>query len=378
MADLRIRGLAKAFGRHPVLTDVDLAVPSGRLVAILGGSGSGKTTLLRLVCGFERADAGVIEVDRRVVAGPRVHVPAEHRQVGYVAQEGALFPHLSVADNIVFGLPRRQRRARRRVAELLELVGLPLSFADRPPQALSGGEQQRVALARALAPAPRLVLLDEPFSSLDAALRTETRDAVAAALRAAGATGLLVTHDQAEALSMGHTVAVLRQGRLVQASDPLTLYRKPRDADLARFIGDAVLLPGMAASGRVTCALGVLRLPPEAPEGPVDVLVRPEQIQIAPAADGAGSGAGVRARVGSVTFYGHDATVRLLLSDRDPALTAVARVAGHMIPQPGADVGLSVVGEVVAFAADRSAPGARGRDAAQPPHRQSPVPLRSF
>ncbi len=335
MADLRIRGLAKAFGGHPVLTDVDLAVPSGRLVAILGGSGSGKTTLLRLVCGFERADAGVIEVDRRVVAGPRVHVPAEHRQIGYVAQEGALFPHLSVADNIVFGLPRRQRRARRRLAELLELVGLPLSFADRPPQALSGGEQQRVALARALAPAPRLVLLDEPFSSLDAALRTETRDAVAAALRAAGATGLLVTHDQAEALSMGHTVAVLRQGRLVQASDPLTLYRKPQDADLARFIGDAVLLPGMAASGFVTCALGVLRLPPQAPEGPVDVLVRPEQIQIAPAADGTGTGAGVRARVGSVTFYGHDATVSLLLADRDPALTAVARVRRPHDPAAG-------------------------------------------
>ena len=216
MAYLQIEYLRKSFDTAPVLRGVSLAVRSGKILAILGASGSGKTTLLRLIAGFERADAGRIEIDGYAVADARTYLPPEQRRIGYVAQEGALFPHLSITDNIVFGLPRWQRRKRYRVAELLELVGLPASFADRPPQALSGGEQQRVALARALAPSPKLVLLDEPFSALDAALRAETRAAVATALAAAGATALLVTHDQAEALSLGHEVAVLQAGRIVQ------------------------------------------------------------------------------------------------------------------------------------------------------------------
>jgi iron(III) transport system ATP-binding protein len=366
MATLRVGGLAKAFGSNRVLSDVSLSVFSGGLVAILGASGSGKTTLLRLICGFERPDAGTIDVDGRVVAAPGVHVAAEHRQIGYVAQEGALFPHLSVADNIVFGLPRRLRRSHHRVAELLELVGLPASFADRPPQALSGGEQQRVALARALAPSPKLVLLDEPFSALDAALRVETREAVAAALAAAKATALLVTHDQAEALSMGHEVAVLRQGWLVQVADPVTLYRHPADADLARFVGEAVVLPGVATDGHATCALGQLPLASCARPGPVDVLVRPEQIRLVPGTDAPG----LHARVCSVTFYGHDANVDLLLSDLRPAQRIVARVAGHASPQPGTEVTLLVEGDVIAFPAERSgreeAATARGADALAP------------
>ncbi|HTW27386.1 MAG TPA: ABC transporter ATP-binding protein [Acetobacteraceae bacterium] len=344
MADLRIDGLRKAFGGQVILRDVSLAVSSGELVAILGASGSGKTTLLRLICGFERADAGTIAIDGRIVSGPGVHLPAERRQVGYVAQEGALFPHLSVADNITFGLPRRLRRARHRVEELLALVGLPAGFADRPPQALSGGEQQRVALARALAPAPKLVLLDEPFSALDAALRIETREAVAAALSGSGATALLVTHDQGEALSMGHEVAVLRDGALVQVADPVTLYRRPGDPELARFVGEAVLLPGRAAAGRVTCVLGELPLAAPVAPGAVEVLVRPEQIRLGHDA------AGRRARVTDVTFYGHDASVRLLLLGAEPQ-TLIARVAGHVSPPPGTEVAVSVEGEVVAFPA---------------------------
>src|ERR1700758_1328872 len=168
MSELRIRGLQKSFDGHPVLHGIDLSVERGTLLALLGPSGSGKTTLLRLLCGFERVDEGTISIGDSIVSGPAVHVPPEQRQIGYVAQDGALFPHLSVADNIVFGLSRRQRYRPCRVSELLELVGLPPSYASRPPQELSGGEQQRVALARALAPAPALVLLDEPFSSLDA------------------------------------------------------------------------------------------------------------------------------------------------------------------------------------------------------------------
>ncbi|HKI13502.1 MAG TPA: ABC transporter ATP-binding protein, partial [Roseiarcus sp.] len=279
---MRIAGLTKSFRGAPILRGVDLVVPSGALFAILGASGSGKTTLLRLLGGFERADSGVIEIGGRQVSGPGVHVPPERRQVGYVAQEGSLFPHLSVAANVVFGLARSQRRDRLKAEALLESVGLPASYASRGPHELSGGEQQRVALARALAPRPKLVLLDEPFSALDAALRIETREAVAAILEAAGATALLVTHDQSEALSMGRQVAVLRDGVLAQVAAPEKLYRQPADADLAQFVGEAVLLPGLVAGGFATCALGRLELAMSVPDGPVEVMVRPEQIRLEP------------------------------------------------------------------------------------------------
>ncbi len=342
MADLRIEGLTKAFDGQLVLKGVDLAVASGRLVAILGRSGSGKTTLLRLVCGFERADAGRIAIGGQIVSDTALLLPPEQRRIGYVAQEGALFPHLTVADNIVFGLPRAARRSRQGAGALLELVGLPTSYATRWPQELSGGEQQRVALARALAPNPRLVLLDEPFSSLDAALRIETREAVAAALTAAGATALLVTHDQSEALSMGDEVAVLRHGRLVQMARPETLYRRPADAALARFVGEAVVLTGMAAGGGVDCRLGRFTLAAPVADGPVEVMVRPEQIRLLPLAEAPG----LRAEVRHVTFYGHDASVALVLAD---GTELTARVAGYLSPEPGTCVGLRVEGEVMAF-----------------------------
>jgi iron(III) transport system ATP-binding protein len=357
MTELSIAGLTKSFGPNTVLRGVDLDVESGNLIAILGPSGSGKTTLLRLLCGFERADEGTIRIGGDIVSSPSIHVPPERRHIGYVAQEGALFPHLSVADNIVFGLPRDQRRARYRVGELLELVGLPAAYAIRPPQELSGGEQQRVALARALAPAPAVVLLDEPFSSLDAGLRAETRQAVASALAAVGTTALLVTHDQPEALSMGHRVAVLWGGRLVQIASPETLYRLPVDPDLAQFVGEAVLLPGMARAGMVSCSLGRLALAGSVGDGPVDVLVRPEQIRLT-VDRGAGNGdaPGIRGRVREVTYYGHDASVTLSLNDGDPATSIVARVPGHMSPHPGDNALITVEGAVVAYgrlAADR-------------------------
>jgi iron(III) transport system ATP-binding protein len=355
MAELRVNGLTKSFGAQPVLRGVDLVVPSGDLVAILGASGSGKTTLLRLVCGFERPDSGSIEIGGQTVSDRDVHVPPERRCIGYVAQDAALFPHLSVADNILFGLPRRLRRKRHGVVELLCMVGLPLSYASRAPHELSGGEQQRVALARALAPGPRLVLLDEPFASLDAALRVETRQAVAKALATAGATALLVTHDQSEALSLGHQVAVLRQGRLVQVASPETLYRRPVDAELAQFVGEAVLLPGMARDGRVTCGLGTLPLAAGMPEGPVEVLLRPEQIRLtAP-----GDPAHVRATVCDVTYYGHDAGVELRMRGDEP-VSLTARVSGHLTPRPGDEVGLVVEGDVVAYPRGPASPASRG------------------
>jgi iron(III) transport system ATP-binding protein len=343
MAELRIAGLTKSFGGTPILRGVDLVVPSGALFAILGASGSGKTTLLRLVSGFERADSGAIEIDGRQAAGPSLHVPPERRQVGYVAQEGALFPHLSVAANVVFGLQRSQRRDRHKAEALLESVGLPASYASRGPHELSGGEQQRVALARALAPRPKLVLLDEPFSALDAALRIETRQAVAAILEAAGATALLVTHDQSEALSMGRRVAVLRDGALAQVAAPEELYRRPVDADLARFVGEAVLLPGLAAGGFATCVLGRLPLMLPVPDGPVEVMARPEQIRLEPRTNASS----VTAEVVAVTYYGHAAAVVLELEPGAKRVTM--RVAGHMAPQKGAQVSLSVEGGVMAY-----------------------------
>jgi iron(III) transport system ATP-binding protein len=343
---LHIAGLAKSFGKTSVLRDVGFDVAPGSLTAILGASGSGKTTLLRLIAGFETPDAGEIRLGGALLAGGGKTVPPERRGIGYVAQEGALFPHLSVADNITFGLSRAERRGRHRVSELLKLLDLPSSFADRAPQDLSGGQQQRVALARALAPDPKLVLLDEPFSALDAGLRTETRLAVAAALKAAGATAILVTHDQEEALSMAARVGVLQAGVLAQMSAPELLYREPASAGVANFLGEAVFLPGIAAGGRVDCALGALHLADRRVQGAVRVMVRPEQIRVF---DEAHDGR-VAARVRAVKFFGHDALVVLAVHDDGGERDVTARMFSHLLPRPDGRVWLQVEGDVAAFA----------------------------
>jgi iron(III) transport system ATP-binding protein len=340
MSELRVQGLRKSFDDQPVLHGVELSVSRGMLFALLGPSGSGKTTLLRMLCGFERADAGTIDIDGKRVEGPGLHVPSEHRRIGYVPQEGALFPHLSVAENIVFGLPRGQRRAQHRVAELLELVGLPLDYAKRAPQQLSGGQQQRVALARALAPSPGLVLLDEPFSSLDAALRIDTRNAVARALNETGTTAILVTHDQAEALSLGQQVAVLWKGKLVQNAPAREIYRQPATRALAEFVGDAVLLPGIVQGRFATCMLGTLPLLVPLEDGPADVMIRPEQIRL-----DAHHAQSSEARVTDVTFNGKDASIRLRMQDH----FVTACVPGHRAPRMDERLYLSVEGEVMAY-----------------------------
>jgi iron(III) transport system ATP-binding protein len=346
VAGLRCERLAKAYGERHVLEDVDLEVEAGTLTAILGASGSGKTTLLRLVIGFITADRGVVSIGGRVVADPerRVHVPPDKRAVGYVAQEGALFPHLTVAENVGFGLPRRERGGRR-IDEVLDLVGLDSSYAARQPNQLSGGEQRRVALARALAPRPAMVLLDEPFSGLDAALRAETRTAVLDAMAAVGATALLVTHDQAEALSMGHQVAVLRSGRLVQTASPTALYRTPNDLEVAQFVGDAVVIEGVVDRGVVACALGILPIHGVAEEGGVRVMIRPEQIRVS--SDAAGDPA-VPAKVVGQSFFGPDTLLRLELSD-GAATRVTARLLGESAPSVGQEVRLQVEGAVMTF-----------------------------
>lgn len=341
MAELRCTRIAKSYGARTVLAELDLVVPTGTLTAILGASGSGKTTLLRLIMGFITPDRGTIAVGGIVVAeAGSVNVAADKRAIGYVAQEGALFPHLTVAENVAFGLPRAERKSSARIGEALDLVGLSQEYASRSPHELSGGEQRRVALARALAPRPRIVLLDEPFSGLDAALRAETREAVVNALAGEGTTAVLVTHDQAEALSMGREVALLRAGRLVQTATPTVLYRDPVDLDVAHFIGDAVVLPGRAGAGVVECALGRLDIHNSNVEGNVQVMIRPEQIRLAPN--------GISAEVVDHVYYGSETVVRLVLADGSRT-AIVAKSFDQEVPAAGALVSVVVSGPVAAF-----------------------------
>jgi iron(III) transport system ATP-binding protein len=343
---LSVAGLSKAFGDAPVLVELDLEVPTGSLTAVLGPSGCGKTTLLRLLGGFEHADRGTIRLGEKVLADGRTHLAPERRAIGFVPQEGALFPHLDVAANIGFGLPRAQRRGDR-VEELLQLVDLP-GLGRRLPHQLSGGQQQRVALARALAPEPGLVLLDEPFDALDAGLRAQVRGEVREALRAAGATALLVTHDQEEALSLADTVAVMRGGRIVQAADPQTLYRDPIDAEVAAFVGEAVLLAGRLEGDYAETSLG--RLPSRGGAGDgtrATVMLRPEQI-LCQSAGHAADPEAPRGRVLSTSFYGHDATARIAL-EGPGGREVVARAVGHLLPQAGDEVAIAVVGTALAY-----------------------------
>ena len=343
MSSLTITGVTKSFGSTRAVDDVSLHVPHGSFAAVLGPSGCGKTTLLRLIAGFLVPESGTIAFGDRVVAGDGVRpVPPQTRRVGSVPQEGALFPHLDVAANIAFGLDREARESRcdDRVAEMLDLVELPAGYRDRRPDELSGGQQQRVALARSLAPKPAVVLLDEPFSSLDASLRGSTSRAVRRALAASNTTGVLVTHDQNEALSLADEVAVMRAGRLVQSAAPSEVYLSPSDPQVAEFVGRAVVLPGTASAARATCALGEVVLT-EAAEGEVSLMIRPEQVFVDMAHDD-----GVRGTVEEVSYYGHDCAVLVRLDDGVPVLS---RMSGVVHPVPGDTVHVRVTGLVRAY-----------------------------
>ena len=333
--------LTKAFGPVTAVDGMSLDVAAGEIVALLGPSGCGKTTFLRLVAGFERPDAGTVFLAGEQVAGPRVFVPPERRRIGMVFQDYALFPHLSVADNVAFGLGRRRRDASRaQVDRLLALVGLT-GLGDRLPHELSGGQQQRVALARALAPAPAVVLLDEPFSNLDATLRAEVRAEVRGILRDASATAIFVTHDQEEALSLADRVAVMRAGRLCQLDRPDRLYAEPADRFVATFVGDADLLPGHWDGERIATAFGPLRSSITAPPGDVDVVLRPEALRLR--LDGGGPGVVRRS-----TYFGHDQLVEVELHDRS---VVRSRLGPGRLFEPGDRVSLSVTGHVIAFPA---------------------------
>ena len=303
MSEVVLEGVSKSFGPVRAVEDVTLEIDSGELLAVLGPSGCGKTTLLRLIAGFERPDGGRIAVGGRELAGPDCFVAPERRRVGIVFQDYALFPHLSVESNVAFGLERRAREERDSITlRTLELVGLQHKAANHPHE-LSGGERQRVALARALAPGPELILLDEPFSSLDATLRAGLRREVELILRDAGATALLVTHDQEEALSLADRLAVMREGRIVQVGAPQEVYGRPANRWTAGFVGEVNVLAGVARGTGVETELGVFDVGTST-SGSVHVAVRPEQLLLR--ADRSGN-----AEVVAREFRGHDVLYRL-------------------------------------------------------------------
>jgi iron(III) transport system ATP-binding protein len=345
-AAIQVTNLRKSFGAVPVLEGVDLTVPAGSVVALLGPSGCGKTTLLRTIAGLERADAGDIRIGGRLVAGPGTHVAPERRRVGMVFQDWALFPHLTVAQNVGYGLPRRDRKGRR-IDEVLAMVGLE-GAGPRSPGTLSGGQQQRVALARALAPRPGVLLLDEPFSNLDATLRIQVRSEVHRLLTELDVTTAFVTHDQEEAFLLGDEVAVVRGGRVVQQAPPSDLYTRPATPWVAAFVGDANLVDGVATGHRASTALGAVPLD-RAERGDVRVLLRPEELRLDPL-DGSSSPSGAAATVELREYYGHD-TVYVVRADGGPEV----RVRAGSVPRfrRGDRVAVRYDGPpAVAFAAD--------------------------
>lgn len=329
--------IRKSFGATRAVDGATVSVERGQLVAVLGPSGSGKTTLLRVIAGFEAPDAGIVEISGRVVAGPGAWVEPDKRRIGMVFQDGALFPHLSIADNVGFGRPRPGR-----VEECLELVGLAHRGRSYPHE-LSGGERQRVALARALAVDPDVVLLDEPFASLDAALRATLRDEVAAILRAADASALMVTHDQQEALSLADSIVLMRAGQVEQVGAPEDVYARPATRWAAEFLGAVDVLRGTAAGGMVACELGRFPLSPPAADGPVDVLVRPETVVIDRRNGDAAHAGGAFATIVGRSFYGPDQMVVLRLAT---GAEVRCRRPGYASLRVGDDVTVRVEGPV--------------------------------
>ena len=347
---LQLHMVSKRYGRVQALDAINLRVEAGSRLAIVGPSGSGKTTLLRMVAGFDTLDSGTVQLGETCLATPVSFVPAHLRDIGIVSQDGALFPHLSIAQNIGFGLPKDTPGRDKEIAQLLEMVGLEQQMLARKPDEISGGQQQRVALARALARRPRLMLLDEPFSALDTGLRASTRRAVADLLSARGITTVLVTHDQGEALSFADQVAVMRDGRILQAGDPRDLYLRPDSPFVAAFLGDALILEATIRDGQAQTRLGSIATATATAQRPAIIVLRPEQIVLQPGREG---GEGCVARIAAVEFGGAGSLVTLELvgpfADGGPAV--VLHRNGLADLRVGDIVNLSVVGAAHVFPA---------------------------
>jgi iron(III) transport system ATP-binding protein len=330
MVIIEVKEISKRYGQTVAVRRCDLRVASGEILALLGPSGSGKTTLLRLIAGLERPDEGRIIISDRTVVdfANLVWVSAEDRGVGMVFQDYALFPHLTVVQNVGFGLHNTSRKERQsRVEELLRLTELALC-ADRYPHELSGGQQQRVALARALAPRPGVVLLDEPFNGLDPELRPQMRREVARILRHLGTAAILVTHDQEEALGIADQVAVIRNGELQQVGTPEDVYYSPTTSFVAAFIGHADFVPGVISGRQIHTEIGVFPCPPHIHNGPVKVMIRHEAVSSKPG--------GALAMVEEREFLGGEILYRLRLPSGATIhleqRTPVHWPVGHQVP----------------------------------------------
>ena len=337
---LKLHDLSVSFGAKRAVRGLSFEIAEGELVCLLGPSGCGKTTTLRAVAGLERPERGRIEIAGRVLSDASVELPPPERGIGFLFQDFALFPHLTVAQNIAYGMSRRQRATDLgRVESLLERIRLR-HLADSYPHMLSGGEQQRVALVRALAPRPRVVLLDEPFSSLDASLRSGLREETMRILKDAGVTVLMVTHDPEEALVSADRIVLMRDGAAVQTGTPDALYARPVDAFTASFFGAVNRVPGRVAGGEIRTCLGALANPGFGDGEKVEVLIRPDGLALAP------DGTGPELRVCSVHFAGAASVLRLSASHDGP-------VHDHFhARQPG--LCRHRVGERVRIAIDRS------------------------
>ncbi len=339
---LELRSVTKRYGEHLAVAGVNLSVPAGSRTAIVGPSGSGKTTLLRIIAGFEMPDTGEVLLEGEDLTG----VPAHRRGIGYVAQEGALFPHLTIAQNIGFGLARSDPTRRVRITELMDLVGLPATMRDRRPHELSGGQQQRVALARALARKPKLMLLDEPFSALDAGLRETIREMVGEALKSSGIASILVTHDRAEALGFADQIAIMRDGALIQAGSPEALYREPADALTAHFLGDALIIDTEMRDGQAMSIFGPIETNAKGANGRATIMLRTEQIAVTQI-DSAQATNGPTGRVLSQSFHG--SRCRLVVEamwrpDEPGAQSLTVETSSLAAPKVGAMVRLDIIG----------------------------------
>lgn len=308
-----LQGVSVRLGEGPVVNDATLNVAAGQVLALLGPSGCGKTTLLRAIAGLQEISSGRITVGDTTVSGPHIMVPPEKRRVGMVFQDGGLFPHLTVEQNVRFGL-REHADAPHRAAEMLRLVDMD-RYADRMPGTLSGGQQQRVVVARALAPAPSVLLLDEPFSALDAGLRVQIRRDVKRLIATLGITTIVVTHDQEEAFAMGEQIAVMLDGSIEQLGTPAELYQSPATPWVAQFVGDGVRLNGQFADGAIATSLGSLpahgAYNRPVPTGQVTAIVRPEQLSLR---------SGDSAVVVDIEYYGHDVRYDVVMDDGTSAM----------------------------------------------------------